>query len=99
MFPKIMVIASKNMKDNFQDFGDIVSFDITYSLLKNTSVDNLRYRLGVFCVTDTNMRILLAGLAIICEENIATFSKVFQFFFEIHQKQPVSIITDQQVAV
>lgn len=91
-----MVIVSEAMKKNFKSYGDILSFDITYKLIKNTTSDDKRYRLGVFCVTDTNLRILLAGLAIICDETVNTMYKIFQFFFEIHRKQPDSIITDQQ---
>lgn len=67
-------------------FGDLVSFDITYKLLKNNSSDGMRYRLGVFCVCDTNFRLLLAGLAFICEERAETFEKMFQLFFAIHRR-------------
>lgn len=54
------------MRRNYAKYGDIVSFDITYKLLKNYTSDDLQYNVGVFCVFDTNIRILMVGLAIVC---------------------------------
>jgi len=65
-YPAVMVLVSPLMTQNFQKYGDIVSFDITYSLLKNVSIEKRRFRVGVFCVYDSNVRILFAGLAILC---------------------------------
>jgi hypothetical protein len=98
-YPRTMVIVTPTMKKNFREYGDILSFDITYKMLKNTTNENQRYRLGVFCVTDTNIRILLAGIAILCDETTATMAKVFSFLFELHQKEPQSIVTDQQLSM
>jgi hypothetical protein len=66
-YPRMIVTASPSMKRNYQKFGDLLSFDITYNLLKNVTSDNNYYRLGVFCVFDTNIRILMAGIAIISQ--------------------------------
>jgi hypothetical protein len=65
-YPRIIVIVSQTMKKSFQRYGELLSFDITYNLLRNRTSDEKRYRLGVFCVTDTNVRLLFAGIAIIC---------------------------------
>jgi hypothetical protein len=65
------------MKKNYERYGEIVSFDITYNLLKNTSSEGRRYRVGVFCVTDSNIRVLMAGIAIVCQETTADMYKVF----------------------
>jgi hypothetical protein len=66
-YPRMMVIVSQNMKKSYQRYGELLSFDITYNLLRNRTSDDKRYRLGVFCVTDTNVRLLFAGISIICE--------------------------------
>lgn len=65
-YPRVFVYASNTMRENLSQYGDIVSFDITYKLLKNYTSDELRYRVGVFTVFDTNYRMLLAGITIIC---------------------------------
>ena len=62
-----MVFVSPGMKQNYARYGDLVAFDITYGLLTNVASDNRRYRVGVFTVTDTNIRALLAGIAILVE--------------------------------
>ena len=55
------------MRDNYARYGDLLAFDITYCLLRNVAHDNKRYRVGVFTVSDTNLRLLLAGMAIIVD--------------------------------
>lgn len=79
-----MVMASPDMRRNYRRYYELLSFDITYNLLKMFTSDGKRFRLGVFCVTDTNIRILLAGIAIISEERIQDMYKMFSFFFRIH---------------
>jgi hypothetical protein len=59
----MMIIASPAMMDSYNRFGEMISFDITYNLLRNITHDNHRFRVGIFTVGDTNQRILFAGLA------------------------------------
>lgn len=66
-YPRMMVLVSKPMRQNYRSYGELLSFDLTYNLIKNMTFEGRRYGLGVFCVTDTNVRILMAGLAIMCE--------------------------------
>jgi hypothetical protein len=66
-YPRIIVTVSRTMRANFARFGDLLSFDVTYNLIKNNTSDGRRYRLGVFTVFDTNIRILLAGIVIMCQ--------------------------------
>ena len=66
-YPRIMVFASAGMRDNYARYGDLLAFDVTYGLLRNVAHDNRRYRVGVFTVSDTNLRLLLAGMAIIVD--------------------------------
>ena len=44
--------------------NDLAAFDITYGLLRNVASDHKR---GVFTVTDTNLRALLAEITILVE--------------------------------
>lgn len=83
-YPRMMVLVSRFMEVNYRNFGEMLSFDFTYNLIRNRSRDEKRYGLGVFCVTDTNVRVLIAGLAIMCEERNEDLYKMFQHFFELH---------------
>ena len=68
-FPRQFMIVSPRMKANYVRYGDLVSFDITYSLIKNVASDSRRYNIGIFTMQDTNLRILLAAVAFICDES------------------------------
>lgn len=95
-YPRILVFATLGMLENYVRFGDLLAFDITYGILRNVSQDNRRYRVGVFTVKDTNLRMLLAGIAIMVDETTQALFTIFDFFLQIHGKPPSSIITDDQ---
>lgn len=99
-YPHMIVAVSKRMKDNYKRYKDLLSFDITYNLIRNLTPTGGVYRLGVFCVTDTNIRILMAGIALMTDERVEDFCLMFQLFFRLHEGQlPESIITDQQKSI
>jgi hypothetical protein len=62
----MIVLVSKLMRCNYQNYSELLSFDFTYNLIKNRTSDGKRYGLGVFCVTDTNVRVLITGVSIMC---------------------------------
>lgn len=97
MLPNIIVVVSESMRRNYVKYGDILSFDITYKLLKNFNSNGQQYNVGVFCVFDTNNRILIAGVAILCNESTDSMEKVFGMFIKLHNRPPQTIITDQQM--
>ena len=95
-----MVFVSPGMRESYVRFGDLVAFDITYGLLRNvTAEDSRRYRVGVFSVNDTNLRILFAGIAILVDETAKALFTVFSDFIQLHGKSPSSFITDGQEAI
>lgn len=87
-YPRLIVMVSKLMRDSFKKYGDLLSFDITYNLLRNFTSDGKQYRLGVFCVTDTNIRILIAGIALMSQEGARDFANMFEMFFRLHSQSP-----------
>lgn len=62
------------MKDWAYYFGDRISFDVTYKVVKN---EKKNYGLGVFVGADTNLRITPIGLAVIGAETTENFMKLF----------------------
>jgi hypothetical protein len=66
-YPRLIVTVSPQMRRNYQLYGDLVSFDLTYNLIKNLTIDGRRYGLGVFCLTDTNIRLLIGGYSLMCD--------------------------------
>jgi hypothetical protein len=49
-YPRILVIASPAMRDSYNRFGDMISFDVTHNLLRNIIHDNHRFRVAIFTV-------------------------------------------------
>lgn len=49
-------------------FGDSVSFDITYNIIKPRTKENSTWGLGVFSGLDNNLRIVIFGIALLSSE-------------------------------
>jgi hypothetical protein len=94
-----MVLISPGMRQSYLRFGDLVAFDITYGLLRNVAHDSRRYKVGVFTVNDTNLRMLFAGIAILVDETKQALFTVFDNFIQLHGKAPASFISDDQDSV
>ena len=91
-----MVLISPGMRQSYLRFGDLVAFDITYGLLRNVAHDSRSYKVGVFTVNDTNLRMLFAGIAILIDETKQALYTVFDNFIQLHGRAPASFITDGQ---
>ena len=64
--------------------------------LKDVNSKWSRLRVGLFCVYDSNNRILLAGTAMISDQTIVELHQSFEFFLRIYGEPPQSIITEEQ---
>lgn len=87
------------MRQLYKDYGDLVSYDIISGLLRNVTGDGDRYRIGVFSAFDSNMRLTIVGISIICDERKEDFCSVFEYFIRLHGRSPKTIITDQPNAM
>lgn len=97
-YPRTFMAVSPIMKKNYKKWGEILCVDITDNNIKNVTVDNRSHKLVVFTVIDNNLRVLLVGMAIVCQVNTEEILRLFRFFFKIHEdtQKPQTIITFQQ---
>jgi hypothetical protein len=91
--PDVIVGVTTSMRNNLQKFGDVVSFEMTDTVVKDENQPGESYRLSFFTVFDTNCRILLVGVALHKTDSVADLFQVFKFFFKLQQKKPAAIIT------
>lgn len=74
-YPYVIVTATPMMLKNFQRYGDLVCFDVLYHVLKNEA-NGKKFKVGIFSLIDSNMRILIGGVAILCQEVAINLEKV-----------------------
>lgn len=82
------------MQDAFFKWGDCISFDVTYNLLRERTSETKQWGLGLFTGFDTNLRIVLFGCCLLSSEKKEDFMLLFNNFFQLMGKQPQTIITD-----
>lgn len=86
-----------------QKFGQFMSFDITYNLVKESKVTEgertKKWGLGLFLGKNNHNKTIPFGICLLNSETKDDFKKVFMNFFDIVGGEPQAIITDQQIAI
>ena len=61
--PLIFLAVNQEMKANFAKFGDVVSFDLTFNLIKNQHLSKEKWKVGCFVGMSNAKRITPFGFA------------------------------------
>ncbi|XP_047978452.1 protein FAR1-RELATED SEQUENCE 9-like [Salvia hispanica] len=80
-------------KKNFMQFGDIVSFDTTYSTNRYSMI------FAPFTGKDNHGRAVSFGAGLLCSESADSFSWLFKQFIKCMGLAPKLIITDQDLGM
>lgn len=96
----LLLLCSDSMKRNYDRYGDLLCFDITYKLLKKKKGQARHIGVGFFVGQDENTRITLFAMCTIATETTDNFKRLFAFFFEcMGGRVPQTILTDDQRAM
>jgi|JI61114C2RNA_FD_contig_91_192688_length_957_multi_1_in_0_out_0_1 hypothetical protein len=82
------------MKRCYDQYGDLLYFEILHDLIRGTLDDGREYRVGVFSVVDSDVRMRLVGISAFVEQTSQCIGMVFQQTLMILGKSPRSIVTD-----
>lgn len=94
--PHIAVYVSPAMKKSFSAYGDKISFDLTFSLIKEKSPLGNTWKVGVFLGTSKTGRMVPLGVTITDTMTAESYTTIFRMFFEAHDgRKPESIISDE----
>ncbi|XP_054791573.1 protein FAR1-RELATED SEQUENCE 5-like [Prosopis cineraria] len=86
--------ADARMLIDYDCFGDVISFDTTYS----TNRDNRP--LAIFSGFNHYREVVIFGAALLYDETIESFKWLFETFLQAHkQKMPFTMFTDQDAAM
>lgn len=55
------------MKRWAEIFGSVISFDLTYNIIKGKNYNGRQWALGFFATTDANLRIVPIGVALMTD--------------------------------
>lgn len=66
--PDIFLAASPQMCRAYTKWGDFVSFDLTYNLLRERSSQKKQWGVGLFVGFDSGLRIILLGVCLMSRE-------------------------------
>ena len=88
------------MRQQFVRYGDSISFDLTFQLVKNRhSTSNDRWKVGVFLGVSSCKHLVPLGIVLTLDQTAITYTKIFKTFFDAVRGQPRVIITDDEKAI
>ena len=86
--------ADAKMIIDYSHFGDVITFDTTYSMNRDARP------LGVFFGLNHHRETVVFGGALLYDETIESFVWLFETFLEaMSKKKPITIFTDQDAAM
>ncbi|XP_075663145.1 protein FAR-RED IMPAIRED RESPONSE 1-like [Castanea sativa] len=86
--------ANARMIIDYSHFGDVITFDTTYSTNRDARP------LGVFLGLNHHRETVVFGGALLYDETIESFVWLFETFLEaMSEKKPITIFTDQDIAI
>jgi hypothetical protein len=93
--PMTLVAVSPDMKKAFAVYGERVSFDLTFRLIKNRMGTD-EWKVGVFLGLSSTNKIVPFGVAITLSTTKDAYMEIFKMFFEAVGGQPKVIISDEE---
>lgn len=87
------------MKDLFRLYGSRVSFDLTFSLVKNRVPEGGAWEVGVFLGTSSVGRMVPLCIALMLPTTKDAYMELFRMFFSAVGGQPQVIVSDEERAL
>ena len=76
------------MKQNYDEFGQAIGFDLTFSIIKEQPQHHKEYLTGVFAGTDDSKRITVFGVVVTNSQTVEAFKFIFKEFYRLAGKEP-----------
>lgn len=75
------MIVTPEMIEQYKNYGQIVGFDLTFSLISERTHNNAEYMLGVFAGSNACKRIVIFGLVVTNSQSVFAYQYIFRKFF------------------
>ena len=87
------------MKRLFAHYGDVVSFDLSFNLIKNPHRSGKKWKVGFFLGTSNCKHVVPLGLVATLNETKETYAQIFKTFFNAMGDTPGVVVTDEERAI
>ena len=93
------MIVSQEMKNQFREIGDVVSFDLTFKMVRDQSNSGGTWKLGCFLATSPSKRMVPLALVLTLRETTEVYTRILTTFFKAMEGQPSVLISDEEKAI
>jgi len=97
--PSMLVVVNEEMRRQFAAIGEVVTFDLTFKMIKGESEAGGRWKLGCFLGTSPTKRMVPLALVVTLLDNTQVYVRFLRTFFLAMKGQPAVLITDEEKAI
>jgi len=94
----MLVAANKEMKDLFQRYGDLVSFDLSFNLIKDPHPSGKKWKIGLFLGSSATKRMVPLAIVVTLQDTKEAYVQLFRTFFRA-VGEPKVLVTDEERAM
>lgn len=76
-------------------YGDVLSFDLTYNLVRNRHPTGEKWKVGVFLGMSSVKRMVPLGVVFTLFERKKVYQQMFKTLFKVMGRSPEIIMTDE----
>ena len=87
------------MKRLFTLYGDVISFDLSFNMIKDSHPSGKKWKVGFFLGTSSCKHMVPLGLVLTLQDTKDTYVRIFQTFFRAVGGRPKVIVTDEERAI
>lgn len=96
----VFTFISEQMKANYAKYPTMVYFDTTSHQVRGLSDErDIFYRLGLFYVLDSNLRMLIVGASVLEKITKQEYYECFSHFFKLQSSKTRTFVTSNEKAV
>ena len=84
------------MKSNFSRWGNVVSFDLTFNLVKDIHRNGGKWKIGFFLSLSPARHIVPLAIVATLQSTKEAYIRILKTFFKSMQAQPSVFVTDEE---
>ena len=92
--PELLFATNRIMKNQFQIYGETVSFDFSFNMVRNTHPTGKKWKIGCFLSLSSCKRLVPLAVVFSLKEQSDTYVQIFRTFFSAMGKPPKVIVSD-----
>ena len=87
------------MRDNYQKWGQVISFDLTFNLVRDVHSSGSKWKMGCFVALTSSRRVVPVALVATLHTTKEVYVQILRTFFSVTGTKPPVLVTDEETGM